>query len=163
MPYGWEGAGAQFPLGDVGRMGGGVEDQGAAVRAFGEQAGQRVEAADAVAILGDGAPAVALGDELMAAVGMNGEHAIGSRAQHVDEVGEPFGGVVGGVGASVCMGMWRSYRSRQTSTLAIQMSCMVVALVMQRGRRRLVLPTPSCGSPLCPFDGLRLRCSHDVP
>lgn len=34
-------AGAQFPLGDVGRMGGGVEDQGAAVRAFGEQGGRR--------------------------------------------------------------------------------------------------------------------------
>lgn len=91
-------AGAQFPLSDVGRMGGGVEDQGAAIRAFGEQGGQRVEAADVVAILGDGALAVALGDELMAAVGTNGEHAAGFRAQHVDEVGEPFGAVVGGRG-----------------------------------------------------------------
>lgn len=85
--------GAQFRAGDIGGVAGGVEDDGAPGGAFVEQLRQRVEAEEMIPVLADGAVAVAVGDQAMAAVRMHREHAAGFGAQHVSDMGQPLSGV----------------------------------------------------------------------
>lgn len=86
---------AEFRAGQVGWVAGGIEYDGAPGRTFFEQLRQGIEAAEMVPVLAYSGVAVAVGDQAMTAVRMQGEQTAGLGAEHVGDVGQPVGGVGG--------------------------------------------------------------------
>lgn len=79
----------------IGRVPGGIDDDGATGRALVEQGWQGVETAEMVPVLHDGAVAVTIGNQAVAAIRMQGEQATRLGTEHVSDMGEPVGGVGG--------------------------------------------------------------------
>ncbi|MBK7416514.1 MAG: hypothetical protein IPJ38_16920 [Dechloromonas sp.] len=84
---------AEFRSCQIGGVAGGVEDDGAAGGAFFQQFRQGIKAAEMIPVLSNCAFAMSVGDQTVAAIRMNHEHAAGLGAEHVGDMGQPLVGI----------------------------------------------------------------------